>query len=688
VTEGRRWPVLVGSLVGVTLLVLAAGLAFMIGSLDRPSNVFGFRGATSMLTLAFAVVGAVLASRRPGNPIGWILLMVGVAFGVQFLAKEYAIFGQARGDRLGAAITDWIATWIWVPTVGSVTIHVFLLFPTGRPPSPRWRWVLWTGTAAIVVFAATLAIESETELGLKNPFFDVSEAVTGPAIGIGAGVFVGSVIAGAASLVLRFRRSRGDEREQLKWFAAAASVVALFLVVVVFSGLVTPGRGLFGRVAEIGGIVSFMSIPVATGVAVLKYRLYDIDVVINKTLVYAVLAAFVTAVYVGIVVGVGALVGSRGNLLLSIVATAIIAVAFQPVRERARHVANRIVYGRRATPYEVLSEFSERMTATYAAEDVLPRMARILGEGTAASRAEVWLRVGEELTRAASWPGATDGRMAVPLSEGEVPEIVDVDRAVPVRYRGELLGALAFAKPPNEPVTPAEDKLLWDLAAQAGLVLRNVRLIEELRASRQRLVAAQDEERRRIERNLHDGAQQQLVALSVKARLAESLVGRDPDKERELLGQIKAETQEALENLRDLARGIYPPLLADKGLAAALEAQARKVSFPVTVEPNGIGRYSPDAEATAYFCVLEALQNAAKYADASEGVVRLGQEDGHLVFSVTDDGRGFDPATTPPGSGLQNMADRVEALGGSVEVESSPGAGTKVTGRIPMEAGR
>jgi signal transduction histidine kinase len=683
-SEGLRWRWLVGSLVGVTLLMLAVGLALMLGTLDRPSNVFGFRGAISMLTLAFAAVGAVLASRRPGNPIGWIFLMVGVASGVQFLTKEYAIFAQARGDRLGAAITDWITTWIWVPIVGSVAIHVFLLFPTGRPPSPRWRWVLWTGTAAIVIFAATIAIESETELGLKNPFFDVSEAVIGPALGIGAGLFLGSVIAGAASLVLRFRRSRGDEREQLKWFAATASVVALFLVVAVFSGLLTPSRGLFPRVGEIGSIVSFMSIPVATGVAVLKYRLYDIDVVINKTLVYAVLAAFVTTVYVGIVVGIGALVGSRGNLLLSILATAIIAVAFHPVRERARHVANRIVYGRRATPYEVLSEFSERMAATYSAEDVLPRMARILGEGTAAARAEVWLRVGEELTRAASWPGAADGRRAVPLSEGEVPEIAGADRAVPVRHRGELLGALAFAKPPNEPVTPAEDKLLSDLAAQAGLVLRNVRLIEELRASRQRLVAAQDEERRRIERNLHDGAQQQLVALSVKARLAESLVGQDPNKERELLGQIKAETQEALANLRDLARGIYPPLLADKGLAAALEAQARKVPFPVTVEPNGIGRYSPEAEATAYFCVLEALQNAAKYADASEGMVRLDQDDGHLVFSVTDDGRGFDPATTPPGSGLQNMADRVEALGGWFEVTSSPGRGTSIAGRIPV----
>jgi signal transduction histidine kinase len=211
-----------------------------------------------------------------------------------------------------------------------------------------------------------------------------------------------------------------------------------------------------------------------------------------------------------------------------------------------------------------------------------------------------------------------------------------------------------------------------------------VRLIEELRASRQRLVAAQDEERRRLERNIHDGAQQQLVALAVKIRLARAMAGRDAEKAQDLLDELQGEAQEALENLRDLARGIYPPLLADKGLAAALDAQARKVPLPVRVDPNGVGRYPPEAEATAYFCVLEALQNVTKYAEASSAIVRLRKEDGHLVFSVTDDGRGFDPAATPPGSGLQNMADRVEALGGSLDVDSEPGRGTTVTGRIPV----
>jgi len=225
------------------------------------------------------------------------------------------------------------------------------------------------------------------------------------------------------------------------------------------------------------------------------------------------------------------------------------------------------------------------------------------------------------------------------------------------------------------------------------LVLRNVRLTEELRArleelqaSRVRIVAAEDQERRRLERNLHDGAQQQLVALAVKQRLAEGMVRRDPDKAVSMLAELQQDTTEALDNLRDLARGIYPPLLADKGLAAALEAQARKSPLPAEVESEGVTRYPQEAEAAVYFCCLEALQNVAKYADASRVTVGLSGRNGELAFSVADDGRGFDADTTPLGSGMQNMADRLAALGGSIEVRSRPGEGTTVTGRLPVPA--
>jgi signal transduction histidine kinase len=388
---------------------------------------------------------------------------------------------------------------------------------------------------------------------------------------------------------------------------------------------------------------------------------------------------------VAVVVGAGALVWSQGNVALSVAATAIIAVAFQPVRERARRFANRLVYGKRATPYEVLSEFAGRVGGAYSSEDVLPRMARILAEGTGANRAEVWLRVGSELRRAAAWPSSSgDGSSSLHLEGEGLPAIPGADRAHEVRHRGELLGALAVTKPPSEPLTPAEDRLVEDIASQAGLVLRNVRLIAELRESRQRIVAAQDSERRRIERNIHDGAQQQLVALAVKLRLARQLMSTDGARAEALMAALEGEASAALEDLRDLARGIYPPLLADQGLLAALRAQARRSPNEVAVEADGVGRYPQEAEAAVYFCTLEALQNVAKYAEASRATVRLSDGAGELRFEVTDDGQGFDPEAVHHGTGLQGMADRLAAVGGELEVRSRPGAGTTVSGRLPI----
>jgi signal transduction histidine kinase len=312
-------------------------------------------------------------------------------------------------------------------------------------------------------------------------------------------------------------------------------------------------------------------------------------------------------------------------------------------------------------------------------------MADILRDAVGANRATVWLRIGNELRPAAVAPRASGAGIAgLPIAGDELPA-VDADLSVEVRDRGELLGALAVSMPANDPVTPSKERLVRDLAAQAGLVLRNVRLIEELRASRQRLVAAQDLERRRIERNIHDGAQQQLVALAVKLRLVESVIGGH-ERARELVAQLQAEARDALENLRDLARGIYPPLLADEGLPAAIEAQSRKLPIPSTVAPDGLGRYPQDVEAGVYFCVLEALQNVVKYADASGVEVLLRDSDGALVFVVRDDGVGFEPSTTPTGTGLQGMADRLEAIGGSLDVTSAPGRGTTVTGRVPVRS--
>jgi signal transduction histidine kinase len=405
-----------------------------------------------------------------------------------------------------------------------------------------------------------------------------------------------------------------------------------------------------------------------------------------------VLAAFITAVYIGIAVGIGTLVGSGGqpNLWLSIVATIIVAVGFQPVRERVQKIANRLVYGHRATPYEVLTAFSDQVAEAYAADEVLPRMARVLQEATGAQSATVWLKGPATLRPAATHPDAATSPLALPMSGGSLPEIPGATSSVPVEHQARLLGALSIVKRRGDPVTPTEQKLIDDLAHQAGLVLRNVGLaaelrnrVDELRSSRQRLVRAQDEERRRLERNLHDGAQQHLVALKVKLGLAQMLAAASPERARLTVVQLKADADEALETLRDLARGIYPPLLADKGLVAALESQGRKATMPVRVDAEGVERYAQDVEATVYFCVLEALQNVQKYAKASRVVVRLRGQEGELTFEIEDDGTGFDTATVTRGAGLTNMVDRVEALGGNVDLTSAPGSGTRVSGCVP-----
>jgi signal transduction histidine kinase len=197
-------------------------------------------------------------------------------------------------------------------------------------------------------------------------------------------------------------------------------------------------------------------------------------------------------------------------------------------------------------------------------------------------------------------------------------------------------------------------------------------------------VAAQDAAARRLERNIHDGAQQQLVALAMKLNLLQALTHKDLQKADEMLSQLKVEAADALENLRDLARGIYPPLLADRGLVAALQSQARKSPVPVGVVADGIGRFSQDTEAAVYFCTLEALQNVAKYANAGSATVRLAESAGSLTFTVRDDGVGFDPGARGYGTGMQGMADRLAALGGELHVTSAPGDGTVVEGRVPI----
>jgi signal transduction histidine kinase len=680
-------------------------VAFVLAGVDIALLIAGQVGLRSLNAantldlvgvVGWGVMGAIVASRQPSNPIGWLFLAIAVVAGLDADSYAYAIGGLSGalslpGIQWAAWVRDWVSNLIFP---SGLLLFVFLLFPYGRLPSPRWRWLaiaagVWTGVGA------TLSMIDPQSVGNRGVLPFVSNPIAVHALGgawegwLGATFILGGVallLAAVTAAVLRLRRAKGDERQQMKWFALAGgiSVVALAGELVwrgVTSLLFNGDVFILTLTAGFG-----IAVPVACGIAVLRYRLYDIDIVINKTVVYGSLAAFITAAYVTIVVGIGTAIGSHGSVFLSIVATAIVAVSFQPVRERARHLANRIVYGERATPYAVLSEFAGRMAETISIEEILPRMAKIVAEGTGAPRADVWVRVGGELRPGASWPDDATPPGAVTVSGHDLPKFAGMGRAVAVRHHGELLGAISVTTQAADRLSTAEDALLSDLARQAGLVLRNVRLIEELRASRKRLVKAQDDERRRIERNIHDGAQQHLVAMSVKLRLAYAFVGRDSAKAHQLLDELTTETGDTLDTLRDLARGIYPPLLADQGLTAALSAQARKSPIPVKVSADGLGRYPQEAEGAVYFSCLEGLQNVAKYAGATHVTICLANSGGELTFEVVDDGRGFDPRQSSCGTGLQGIADRLAALDGTFEVRSSLGAGTSLRGRVPLRA--
>jgi signal transduction histidine kinase len=644
----------------------------------------------------YLAIGRAIVSRQPANTIGWLLIAIPILALVALTNGSYTTrtltvdpgslpFGQSAA---------WLDRVILVPTL-SAFIPLFLLFPDGRLPSRRWlpigvltfaAPVLTTIAFAVTPGELTGALSDIGSAHVVNPLgIDAAAGVIDALTQIGGFLILATAIAAFVAIFVRYRRANVDTRQQIRWLAFVGGAFFVEIGVAIVSAAVSGDNAAVGNAMFVVMFTTLvLGIPAACGVAILKYHLFELNLVIRKTLVYASLAGFVTLVYAGVVAALSRLVGGD-SLVLSIVATGIVAALFQPVRRWATRLADRVVFGRRAEPYEVLSRFSDRVGGVYAAEDVLPRMARVIADGTGAERVEVWLATGDDPHAAASWPP-------------DAEPIDDSDRTVQIKHQERVLGEIRIRKRSDDPLSAAEDKLLEDLASQASVVVRNVGLTsdlherveelsqraDELRASRARIVAAHDAERRRLERNIHDGAQQHLVALAVKLRLAKALATKgDTDQATRMLRELRDQTDLARQTLLDLASGIYPATLEERGIAAALEEQAVAAGSRVAVEARGVDRLSIETEAAVYFVCLEAMQNAQKYARASHVAVRLGRDDGHLAFEVRDDGIGFDGSAIV-GSGLQNMRDRLSALGGEVEIRSAPGEGTTVRGRVPL----
>jgi signal transduction histidine kinase len=669
------------TLVGLTTALATTATVLAMVNRHDPGSVIITSLIIIVLTTGYAVLGSLIVSPQPGNAIGWGFVGVGL-----LLASTGANLGFAAialrsnpGSPMGLTAA-WFSNWTYLPAILAIP-WLFLLFPDGHLPTARWRPVAWTLAIASLVAVSALALQPDPTLNnLSDYHLRIPNPMALPFMWLGtlqaiAGITI--IVCALLSVIALRRRAKNatpEVRQQVRWLKAVATMAGATLAIGVVLTIVPLGHEqgggipIFPIVLILFVAILALGIPIAAGVAILRYRLWALDVVVKKTVVALALTTLML-VPAALVLWIASqlVINGTSNTVAILVGGITLGVLALPLLRLSRRIASRIAYGRRATPYEVLAQFSGQVGETYSDDSVLPRMAKVLADGTGAASARVLLRVGPDL------------RAAAAVGEPAGPETL-----IPVIDRGDDLGVLALTMPPNDPMNPAKEQLAAHLAAQAGPVLRNVQLVEELRASRQRLVAAQDEERRKIERNLHDGVQQQLVAMNVQLSLLARVVASEPEKAVEMATLLQGRATEALDDLRDLARGIYPPLLADKGLAAALDGQARKAALPVAVEATDIDRYSPDVEATAYFCVLEALNNIAKYAEATSATVALVQEDGHLAFSVTDDGKGFEPDVGRHGTGLQGMADRLDAVGGSLDVTSRLGAGTTVSGRIPV----
>jgi two-component system, NarL family, sensor kinase len=673
-------------------VVVAVAFASMLWR-GRPVEIIYARWMfhNGPLAILMLWLGRALLVRQPGHWLARAFLLAGVAMSVhvamisladaQLMAQGFAegpsILLAPADLPLATAIPLWISAWIWVPAAASTGTFLLLLFPDGSLPSTRWRPLIWLSAAGLVVMTSAYVIAAwpgsteVVDLAVQPLDAPVPRALAL----VGGSLLLVATCGSICSLWARWRSASTEVRRQLRAVLLAGALMAAAVI------FLFPWQALWvpGVVIGIGGFLTTYA------VAVLRFRLHDLDTAINRTVVGSLLAVAVTAVYIVVVVGLGSLVGRNAtNPLLPLLAVGLIAVLFEPARRRVRRLVDRLLYGRDADAYEVLSELSTQLRDTGSLDAVAERVTSLLVRGTGAAGAAITMHLGERPRVL-----ATDGAIEDPPAR--IAEIV---------HDGEVLGEVALYARSGSDLAPDAPLLLQNVADTLGAVLRNAALtgelqdrVEALRRSRERLVTAQDEARRALERDLHDGAQAQLVALRLQLGLVAQRTERldeqlDQDSTaglHETILRLGADTDAAIRMLRDLSRGLQPAVLTTDGVPAALRAVARRLPTEVAIEDAGIGRHPPQIEAAVYLCCLEALRNAASHARADRIDIALSNGDGRLRFTVADDGNGFDPARIMPGTGLTNLEDRIAALGGSVTVDSAPGHGTRVVGELPVQ---
>ncbi|MGQ0671088.1 MAG: histidine kinase [Actinomycetota bacterium] len=647
-------------------------------------------------------VGVFAYRKAPGHPTARRLLVAGSLYGLSLGAESvigvgYAAYGLFPGLwalNLATTSLDLLAL--------IVAARLFGLFPEGRYGRRYERvvlgalWVLAIAPIVIVLTGPTLSfphnafaspptVPSPFSISWLAPVGSVAAAIYGARIQL---LFVGLVL-----LLLRFRRASAEQRQQIKWVLYA---VAVMLALQVAGGLL-PISGLVS-VSTLNAVSPYLTDPIltvtlaATVFALFRHRLLDVDLVIRKSLVYGTLWLLIGSVYVGIAAALGIAAGDRLPIGVAIVITITATLGFQPARRRLERGASRLVFGQRLSGTEFLSRFGETLEHAFDVGELAPRIATAVREGLGLRWARIVLDLhgdGQLLEPA--------GAAGIGLDDPTTPEVV-----VPLAHGGERLGAIECGPKEEGRLGPADHELLASVARQAALGVHNGRLAaelsarldeirrqaEELSASRARIVHAQDHERRRIERNIHDGVQQEIVALIASLRLARNQLRRDPELADATLAELQHEARQTLDDIRELAQGIHPSVLSDRGLLEAIEARASRLPIGVAIEAEPDlrdARFAEEIEGAAYFLVSEGLANVLKHSSASRAVVRLSSVAGRLLAEVTDDGIGFVPAAAS-GSGLTGLRDRVDAVGGTLRITSRPGKGTRLIGDLPARA--
>jgi signal transduction histidine kinase len=599
----------------------------------------------------------------------------GMALFVVLLLVTYAIVRPPVAQSVADTYPVWQFPILLVTAFNWAGFNLFfLLFPTGRFV-PSWtRWLVpWTMVYALLWRLPQTSLFSPAQWPL--PLLALTE-------------FGGGSLYLFALIYRYWRVSDTVQRQQTKWVVFGIIVATLLTstsdIAFFFPSFASPGS-LYDLFNNALYTLLSLIIPICFGIAILRYRLWDIDIIIKRTLVYGILTASIVGLYILVVVFLGGLFHTGNNLVISLLATSLVAVLFQPLREWLQRAVNRLLYGQRDEPYRVISQLGQRLEATLAPDAVLSVIVETVAQALKLPYAAIALKQDEEFAIAASYVSPKAGR-----SMGDAMlHSPDTFLHLPLLYQSEPVGELVLApRARGESLTPADQRLLADLARQVGIAAHAVRLTADLQQSRERLVTAREEERRRLRRDLHDGLGSVLTSMMFKLDASDTLFERDPGAAKTLLAEVRTQMQTSLDDIRRLVYNLRPPILDEWGLVAALREQVVQHQLnqvQVFIEaPESFPKLSAAVEVAAYRIALEALSNVLKHAQATTCSMRLALLDDALTVEVQDNGAGPGPVGYHAGVGITAMRERAVELGGTCVIEAGSVGGTRVCARFPM----